>query len=140
MKLNPISKEEPAEEWMRRKRKSSEKEGEEKYPESCGWLGHNFGPGDVDFRRVILQDANLRGILQVLLQELSMDLVAHSGHVGIGGLGLGFLRDGRGGADGGGSSFAHGGGAQEGTLAEWKQGYTGMAGRVEEDDEGGGVG
>jgi hypothetical protein len=42
VKLNPISKEEPTEEWMRRKRKSLEKEGEEKYPESRGWSRNDF--------------------------------------------------------------------------------------------------
>jgi hypothetical protein len=63
VKLNPISKEEPAEEWMWRKRKSSKKEGKEKYSESRGWSGDDFWPSDVDFRRVILQDANLCGVL-----------------------------------------------------------------------------
>jgi hypothetical protein len=42
MKLNPIGKEEPAEERMRRKIKSSEEEGEEKYPKSCGWSRNDF--------------------------------------------------------------------------------------------------
>jgi hypothetical protein len=42
VKLNPIGKEEPAEEWMWRKRKSSEKKGEEKYPKSRGWSGKDF--------------------------------------------------------------------------------------------------
>jgi hypothetical protein len=50
----------------------------------------------VDFRRVILQDADLGGILEILLQELGLDPIAHSGHVGIGGLGLGFLCGNRG--------------------------------------------
>jgi hypothetical protein len=42
VKLNLISKEEPAEEWMRRKRKSTEKEGGEKYPEARGWSRNDF--------------------------------------------------------------------------------------------------
>jgi hypothetical protein len=67
MKLNPVSKEESAEEGMRRKRKSAEKEGEEKYPEAHGWSGNDFGSGDEDFRWIILQDANLLGALQLLL-------------------------------------------------------------------------
>jgi hypothetical protein len=67
VKLNPISKEEPEEEWMWGKRKSLEKEGEVKYLESRGWSRNDFWPGDVDFRRIILQDADLGGVLQVLL-------------------------------------------------------------------------
>jgi hypothetical protein len=63
VKLNPVSKKESVEEGMRRKRESTEKEGEEKYPEAHGWLGNDFGPGDENFRRVILQDANLLGAL-----------------------------------------------------------------------------
>jgi hypothetical protein len=104
VKLNPIRKEEPAEEWMRRKRKSTKKEGEEEYSEPRRWSGNDLWPGDVDLRRVVFEDADLGGILQVLLQELGLDPIAHSGHVGIGGLGLGFLHTG-----GGVASLAHGG-------------------------------
>jgi hypothetical protein len=104
VKLNLIREEESTEKWMRRKRKSTKKEGEEKYPEAHGWSGKDLGPGDENFRRIIIQDANLLGALQFLLQELGLDPIAHSGHVGIGG--LGFLH---GGASGGGVSLAHGG-------------------------------
>jgi hypothetical protein len=55
------------EERMRGKRKPSEEESKEKYPEARGWSGNNFGPGDENFRRVILQDANFLGALQFLL-------------------------------------------------------------------------
>jgi hypothetical protein len=115
VKLIPVSKDKSAEERMQRKRESAEKEGEEKYPEARGWSGNDFGPGDENFCWVILQDANLLGALQFLLQELGLDLVAHSGRVGIGGLGL--LH---GGASGGGASLAHGRGAQPGTHREWE--------------------
>jgi hypothetical protein len=135
MKLNPISKEEPAEEWMRRKRKSSDKEGEEKYPEARGWSRNDFQPSDDNFRWLILQDANLFGALQFLLQELGLDPIAHSGRVGIGG--LGFLH---GGASGGGASLAHGSSTQVGTHRKWEQRRAAMVERKEEDDDGGGVG
>jgi hypothetical protein len=135
MKLNLVSKEESAEEGMQRKRKSVEKESEEKYPEARGWLGNDFGSSDEDFRWIILQDANLLGALQLLLQELGLDPVAYSGCVGIGG--PGFLR---GGASGGGASLAHDGGTQLGTHRKWEQRCAARAVHKEEDDDGGGVG
>jgi hypothetical protein len=139
VKLNPISKEESVKEWIWSKRKSAEKEGEEKYPEARGWLGNDFGPGDENFCWVILQDANLLGALQFLLQELGLDPIAHSRHVGIGG--LGFLRGGAGGdAGGGGASLAHGGGAQPGTHREWEKRCEARAVHEEEDDDGDVVG
>jgi hypothetical protein len=113
VKLNPVSKEESAKEGMWRKRESMEKEGEEKFSEARGWSGNDFGPDDENFRWVILQNANLLGALQFLRQELGLNLVAHSGRIGIGGLGL--LHSGTG---GGGASFAHGSGAQPGTHRE----------------------
>jgi hypothetical protein len=67
MKLNPVRKEESAEEGMWRKRESSEKEGEEKYPEARGWSRNDFWASDENFRWVILQDANFLGALQFLL-------------------------------------------------------------------------
>jgi hypothetical protein len=139
VKLNPVSEEESAEEGMRRKRESAEKKGEEKYLEARGWTGNDFGPGNENLHRVILQNADLLGALQFLLQELGLHPVAHSGHLGIGGLGL--LHDGAdGGADGGGASLAHGGGAQLGTHRELEERCEARAVREEEDDDGGGVG
>jgi hypothetical protein len=126
VKLNPISKEEPAEEWMQRKRKSVEKEGKEKYPKARGWSRNDFWPGDENFRRIILQDADLFGALQFLLQELGLDPIAHSERVGIGG--LRFFR------------VAHGGGTHAGTLRKWEQRCAERAEREEEDDDGSGVG
>jgi hypothetical protein len=120
--LNPVSKEELAEEQMRRKRKPSEEESEEDYPESRGRPRGDFWPSNVNFCWVILQDADLCGILQILFQKLGLDPVAHSGCIGIDGLGvrLGLLRGGRGDTSGGGTSFAHGSGTQVGALAEWE--------------------
>jgi hypothetical protein len=140
VKLNPISKEEPTEQRMRWKRKSSKKEGEEKYPESYGWSRNGFRPGYLDFRQIILQDANLCAALLVLLQELGLDPIVHSGRVGIGGLGLGLLCSGRGGTDSGGTSLAHGGGAEAGTHRICQQGRASRAECEEEDDDGSGVG
>jgi hypothetical protein len=80
-------------------------------------LGNDFRPGDENFRRVILQDANFLDTLEFLLQELGLDPVAHSGGVGIGGLGL--LYSG-GGTGSGGASLAHGGSAQPRSHGEWK--------------------
>jgi hypothetical protein len=54
VKLNPVGEEEPAEERMRGKRKPSKEKGKEKYPKARGWSGNDFGPGDENFRRVIL--------------------------------------------------------------------------------------
>jgi hypothetical protein len=120
VELNPISKEEPMEEWMRGKRKPSEKESEEDYPESRGWPRDDFWPSNVNLRWVDLQNADLRGILQIFFQKLGLDPVALGGRVGINGLGalLGFLRGGRDGADDGRTSLAHGGNAQAGALTE----------------------
>jgi hypothetical protein len=115
VKLNPVRKEESAEEGMRRKRESSEKEGEQKYSEARGWSRNDFWPNNENFHWVILEDANFLGALQFLLQELGLDLVAHSGRIGIGGLGL--LH---GGTGGGRASLAHAGGAQLGTHRKWE--------------------
>jgi hypothetical protein len=137
VKLNPIGEEEPAEERMWGKRKSSEEKGEEKYLEPCWRSRDDFRPGNLDFRRIILQDANLYGILPVLLQEFGLDPIAHRGRIGVGGLGLGFLC---GGAGCGGASLAQGGGAQLGTHRQWEQRCEAWAVHEEEDDDSAGVG
>jgi hypothetical protein len=120
MELNPVSKEEPVEEWMWRKRKPSEKESKEDYPESCGWPRDDLWPSDVNLRWAVLQNADLRGVLQIFFQKFGLDPVAHGGRIGIGGLGahLGLLHGGRGGTGGGRTSLAHGGGAKVGALTE----------------------
>jgi hypothetical protein len=48
---------------MRRKKKPSEKESKEDYPESCGWPRDDPWPSDVNFHWVVLQNADLRGVL-----------------------------------------------------------------------------
>jgi hypothetical protein len=142
VELNLVSKKESTKERMRWKRKPSKVEGKEDYPESRGRPRDDFWPSDVNFCWVILQDAGLRGVLQILLQKLGLDPVAHGGHVGIGGLGvrLGLLRGGRRDTSSGGTSLAHGGGTQEDTLAKWEQRCTVMVEREEEDDDSGEVG
>jgi hypothetical protein len=130
MELNPVSKEEPVEEWMQRKRKLSEKQSKEVYPESCGWPRDDLWPSYVNLRWVVFQNADLRGVLQILFQKLGLDLVAHGGCVGIGDLGahLGLLCGGRGGTSGGRTSLAHDGGTKAGALSEREQRRTRMAG------------
>jgi hypothetical protein len=67
MELNPIREKKPTEEFMRGKRKPSENESKEEYPESSGWPRDDFWSADADLHRVILQNADLRGILQISL-------------------------------------------------------------------------
>jgi hypothetical protein len=76
VELNPVSKKKPAEEWMRRKGKPSEKESKEEYPESRGWPGDDLWPGNTDLYWVVLQNAGLGGILPIPLQELGLDPIA----------------------------------------------------------------
>jgi hypothetical protein len=120
VKLNPVGEKKPTEERMRGKRKPPEEKGEEEYPEVCRWPGNDLGSGEENFRRIILQDADLVGALQFLLQELGLDPITHGGRVGVSG--LGFLR---GGAGGGGAPLAHGVDAQR----EWKERCEAMVGR-----------
>jgi hypothetical protein len=139
MKLNPVGKEKPAEERMRGKRKPSEKKSKEEYPEARGWPGNDFRSDDENFHRIILQDANFLGALQLLLQEFGLDLVAHGGRVGI--RDLGFLHGGAGGGTGGGRApLAHGDAAQPEPHREWKESCEARAVRKEEDDDSSGVG
>jgi hypothetical protein len=124
---------------MRGKRKPPEEKGKENYPEARGWPGNDFGSGDENFRRIILQDANFLGALQLLLQEFGLGPIAHRGRVGICGFGL--LRGGAGGGTGGGRyPLAHGDAAQPESHWEWKERCDARAVRKEEDDDGGGVG
>jgi hypothetical protein len=124
VKLNPVSEKKPVEERMRGKGKSSEKKGEEEYPEPCRRSRDNIRPDDLDFCQIVLQNTNLGGVLPVLLQELGLDLVAHGGRIGVGGLGLRLLGGassgiGNGAGDRGGS-LAHSGGSQLRTRWEWE--------------------
>jgi hypothetical protein len=76
---NPVCKEESAEEFMWRKRKPAEDESEKEYPESRGWPRDDFWSTNANLHGVILQNAGLRGLLQIPLQELGLDPVFHGG-------------------------------------------------------------
>jgi hypothetical protein len=66
VKLNRVGKEKPAKERMRGKRKPPEEKSEEKYTEARRWPGNDLRSGDENFRRIILQDADLLSALQFL--------------------------------------------------------------------------
>jgi hypothetical protein len=55
MELNPICKQEAAKKRVEGERESSEKECEEKYPESWRWLGYDLRTSGKHFRWVVLQ-------------------------------------------------------------------------------------
>jgi hypothetical protein len=67
MELNSVCKEESAEEFMQRKRKPTEDESKKEYPESHRWPRDDFWSADANLNGVILQNAGLRGLLQILL-------------------------------------------------------------------------
>jgi hypothetical protein len=67
MDLNPVYKKESAEEFMQRKGKPAEDKSKKEYPQSCGRLRDDFWPADANLHGVILQDAGLRDLLQILL-------------------------------------------------------------------------
>jgi hypothetical protein len=125
---------------MQGKRKSSKKKREEKYLEPCRQSRDDLWPDNLDFHRIVLQDANLGGVLLVLFQEFGLDPVAHGGRVDVSGLGLRLLCGASSGAGGGGTSLAHSGGAQPRTHWEWEQCCEARAVREVEDDDSGGVG
>jgi hypothetical protein len=111
MELNPICKEKAAEKRVRRKRKSSEDESKEDYPEAWGRPGDDLWTGGEGLRRVILGNADLLGIRQLLVPNLGLDPITDDGGVGV--CGLGPLSGGAGGGAGRGrASFAHDSGAQ----------------------------
>jgi hypothetical protein len=88
MKLNPIGKEKTSEERMRGKRKSPQEKCKKDYPEPRGWTGNDLRAGSKSLQRIILQDADLLGTLQLLVLDLGLDLVPNSGRVGVHGFGL----------------------------------------------------
>jgi hypothetical protein len=88
VKLNPVSKKKTSEERMWGKRKLPGKECEEEYPESWRRPGCYLCTGGNNFRRIILQQANLLGARQLLVTDLGLDLVSNNGLVCIGGLGF----------------------------------------------------
>jgi hypothetical protein len=139
VKLNPIGKEKPAKERMRGKRKPPKEKSKEKYTEARRWPGNDLRSGDENFRRIILQDADLLSALQFLFQEFGLDPVAHGGRVGI--RGLGFLYGGASGGTGGGRApLAQCDAAQLKPHREWKERGEAREARSVEDDDGGGVG
>jgi hypothetical protein len=112
MELNPICKEKAAKKRVRRKRESSEDEGKEDYPEAWRRPGDDFWTGDEGLRWIILENANLIGVRQLLVPNLGLDPITDDRGVGV--RGLGPLSGGTGGGAGHGrASFAHGGGAQQ---------------------------
>jgi hypothetical protein len=125
---------------VRGKRKPPKEKCKEDYPESRGWTGNDFWAGGKSLRRIVLQDADLLGALQVLLLDLGLDLVPNGGWVGVRGFGL--LRDSAsGGISCGRAPLAHDGDTQLGPHRnERKDAMQSGAERKEEDDDGGGVG
>jgi hypothetical protein len=110
--LNPIRKEKAAKKRVRGKRKSSEDEGKEDYSEAWGRPGDDLWTGDEGLRRIILENADLLDVRQLLVPNLGLDPIIDDGGVGV--RGLGPLSSGAGGGAGRGrASFAHSGGAQQ---------------------------
>jgi hypothetical protein len=135
MELNPVSKEETPEERMRRKRKPSKEKSEKNYPKSHRWTGYDFWASGENLRRIILQEADLLGVRQLLVTDLGLDPVPNDGLVRISS--LGFFR---GGTGRGRVPLAHGSSAQQEFCrnGRWKSYGTGA--EHEEEDDGGGVG
>jgi hypothetical protein len=93
----------------------------------------------VDLRGVVLQNAGLRNLLQILIQEFGVAPVAHSGRIGIRRFRflLGFLRSACSSVGGGRTSLAYGGSVGVEALAEQRLRSTAVAGKgYKEDDDG----
>jgi hypothetical protein len=88
VKLNPIGEKKTMEERMRGKRKPPNEKCKEEYPKARGWSGNDFRAGGEGLRRIVLQNADLLGVLQFPLLELGLDPVTDGGRVGIRGLGF----------------------------------------------------
>jgi hypothetical protein len=108
VELNPICKQKAAKKRMEGKRESPEKECEEKYPKSWRWPGYDLRTGGENFRRVVLQQANLLGARQLPIANLGLDPIPNIGRVSVGSLDL--LH---GGTDRSRASLAYNGGAQQ---------------------------
>jgi hypothetical protein len=74
MKLNPIRKEKAAKKRVRGKRKSSENEGKKDYPKAWGQPGDDLWASDEGLRQIILENADLFGIRQLLVPDLGTQL------------------------------------------------------------------
>jgi hypothetical protein len=83
VKLNPVGKEKTSKERMRGKQKSPKKKCKKDYPEARGWTGKDFRADGKSLRRIVLQDADLLGALQVLLLDVGLDPVPNGGRVDI---------------------------------------------------------
>jgi hypothetical protein len=139
MKLNPIGKEKTSEERMRGKRKPLKEKCKKDYLETRRWTGNDLWTGGDDFRRIILQNADLLGARQLPVSDLGLDPIPNSGRVSIDGLGL--LHGGTtGGAGCGRASLAHDSGARRELRGNGRMERC-VAGEVrKEEDDGGGVG
>jgi hypothetical protein len=112
MELNPICKEKAAKKGVRWKQQSSEHESKKKYPKAWRRPGDDLWTGSERFRWIVLENANLLGVRQLLVPNLGLDPVADDGGVGVCGLGpLGGVAGG--GASHGRASLAHSGGARQ---------------------------
>jgi hypothetical protein len=112
MELNPICKQKTAKKRMEGKRESLEKECEEKNPESWRWPGYDLWTGGENFRRVVLQQANLLSARQLPVANLGLDPIPNIGRVSVGGLDL-LCGGTAGGTSHGRASLAHNGSAQQ---------------------------
>jgi hypothetical protein len=104
---------------VRGKQKSSEDEGKKDYPEAWERPVNDLWTSDEGLHRIILENADLLGVRQLLVPDLGLDPITNDGGVGV--RGLGPLSSGTGGSAGRDrASFAHNGGAQQELLREWK--------------------
>jgi hypothetical protein len=112
MKLNPIRKEKATKKRVWGKRQPSEHEGKKNYPKAWRRPGDDIWTGDERLRQIILENADLLGVRQLLVPNLGLDPVADDGGVGV--RGLGPLSSGAGGGAGRGRAcLPHSGGAQQ---------------------------
>jgi hypothetical protein len=88
VKLNPVGKEKTSKERMRGKRKPPKEKCKKDYPEARGWTGNDLRAGSKSLRRIIFQDADLLGTLQLLVLDLGLDPVPNGGRVSVRGFGL----------------------------------------------------
>jgi hypothetical protein len=87
MKLNPICEEKATKKRVWGKRQSSEHEGKKNYPKAWRRPRDDFWTGDKRLRRIVLENADLLGVRELLVPNLGLDLVADDGGVGVHGLG-----------------------------------------------------
>jgi hypothetical protein len=111
MELNPIRKKKAAKKRVRGKRKSSEDGSKKDYPEAWGQPRDDLWTGDEGLHRIILENADLFGVRELLVSDLGLDPIANDRGIGV--RGLGPISSGAGGgASHGRASFAHDGDAQ----------------------------